>query len=176
MSKLDSIRNLLSKKPDLIWDEKSSKRERLRHQGAYYQSVAIQVAPVEPILVSSEFQKFSENLSRELAKIGPSNITQCYEYAETKHDVIKAATLYYSEASDSAEEKDTTERRIAVTIYPCEVMSQNMGIRSVIEVGHYECPAPCDKFKQCMFKGYWRGPVDSILDTRFPFRGHGASH
>ncbi|NQT71294.1 MAG: hypothetical protein HQ553_00820 [Chloroflexi bacterium] len=173
MSKLDSIRQLLNNKPDLVWNEQSSKREHLRHEGSHYYSIAIQVAPTEPILTSFALKDFSEKLSLELAQIGTTNITECYEYAETKHDVIKTATLYYSEEINLPEEKDTTERRIAVTIYPCEVMSENMGIRGVIEISHYECPNPCEQFKQCTFKGYWRGPVDSILDIRFPFRGSG---
>ena len=175
MSKLDSIRRLLNENPDLVWNEQSSKREHLRHEGSYYYSIAIQVTPIEPILISFGLQKFSESLSKELAIIGTTNITECYEYSETNHDVVKTATLYYSEAIDLSEENDTTERRIAVTIYPCQVMSENMGVRGVIEIRHYECPDPCNQSKECTFKGYWRGAIDSILDIRFPFRGPGIS-
>ena len=167
MSKLESIRQLLNSKPNLVWNEHSAKFERLRHEGSYYYSTAIQVAPIEPILILADLKEFSENLSNELAEIGADNQTECYDYSETKHDVVKTATLYYSE------EIDSIERRIAITIYPCQVMSENMGIRGVIEVKHYECPDPCEQFKECTFKGYWRGPIDSILDIRFPFRGSG---
>lgn len=173
MSKLEDIRQLLTDNPDLVWNEQTTKRERLRHKGSYYYSIAIQVAPKEPIVFSSELQKFSENLIGDLSRIEVSNITKCYEYAETKHDVIKTATVYYSEAISLPGQEDTVERRIAVTIYPCEVMAENMGVRGVIEIRHYECPSPCDKFKECTFKGYWRGAIDSIADVRFPTRGAG---
>ncbi len=173
MSKLDSIRQLLNNNPDLVWNEHSAKHEHLRHEGSYYYSTAIQVAPKEPMLFFAKLKELSDSLTRDLAPIGTTNITECYEYFETKHDVIKTATLYYSEEINLPEEKDTIERRIAVTIYPCEVMSENMGIRGLIEVSHYECPNPCKQFKECTFKGYWRGPIDSILDIRFPLRGSG---
>ena len=166
MSKLDSIRQLLNNKPELVWNEHSAKFERLRQEGSFYYSIAIQVAPKEPILIIADLKEFSEKLSNELAKIGTDNITKCYNYSETKHDVIKTATLYYSE------EIDSVERRIAVTIYPCQVMSENMGIRGVIEVKHYECPDPCEQSKECSFyniqmceNSFFSEPVKSSVEV-----------
>ncbi|MBT4511372.1 MAG: hypothetical protein HOC20_04070 [Chloroflexi bacterium] len=170
MSKLDDIRSFLEDNPELVWDEQSVKREHLRRNGYYY-SISIRVAPKEPIMESELLQEFSKNLVAHLAPIGIDNATKCYEYAETRRDVIKTATLYYSEATATQDEAEVTETRIAVTLFPCEAMSTDLGIRAVIEIGHYECPNPCSQSKDCVFKGYWKGPIDDLgAGGRYPFQ------
>jgi len=170
MSKLDEIRSFLEDNPELVWDEQSVKREHLRHNGYYY-SISIRVAPKDPILESEPLQEFSKGLVTQLAPIGIDNATQCYEYAETRRDVIKTATLYYSETATPQDEAEVTESRIAVTIFPCKAMSMDLGIRAVIEIGHYECPNLCPQSEDCTFKGYWRGPIDDLgAGGRYPFQ------
>ena len=161
---------MLDNNSDLVWNEHSTKREHLRRSGYYY-SISFRVAPKNPILESEPLQEFSKGLAAQLAPIGIDNATQCYEYAETRRDVIKTATLYYSDTAPSRGDLEITESRIAVTIFPCEVMSNDLGIRAAIEVGHYECPNPCGQSEDCAFKGYWRGPIDNIgAGQRFPFQ------
>ncbi|MCL0058594.1 hypothetical protein M1O47_02780 [Dehalococcoidia bacterium] len=60
------------------------------------------------------------------------------------------AALYFSEAAE--EGYDGIERRIVISIFPCQVMVQNLGYRAIIEVGSYECPEPCESARKCAFK------------------------
>lgn len=156
MSKLDAVRTVLREMADVTWDEDSIRRPRLRRDGMY-EAVAINVAPVEPITTSVGLKKFSARLARVLETLDPTNITRCYEYAETYRDVVKMATAYYVEPVEAQE--DISERRIAVTMYPCRTMARHLGVRGVVELRTYECPEPCKLVKTCQFdrkrKGFY---------------------
>lgn len=154
----------MDRNKNLICKIQSVTREHIRQEGLYYQSIAFQIAPLEPILTSEKLQSFSRQIVEKFSSLGPQSVAKCYEYAETKQDVVKLATLYFTEDIAPTEESPATERRISVTVYPCDPMTENMGIRGVINIGHYECPDPCEKSKQCSFAGQWKGPIDSFHD------------
>ena len=152
MSKLEDIRRILNDDPDLVWNEQSVKGEHLRKEGVYYWVVGLQVARREPILHSEALQSFSERLTSALIPVGPVNVTKCYEYAETRRDVIKTATAYFTELIEELGKDQGLERRITVTMYPCQVMAENMGVRATIDLAHYECPNPCEQAQKCTFR------------------------
>jgi hypothetical protein len=154
MSKVERIRRVLDDATGVSWQEQAVKREHLRHEGQYYRLVGIQVWSAEPILKSSELEAFSDDISQLLIPVGPVNITKCYEYAETRRDVIKTAALYFTEKTGESGEENGLESRITVSIYPCREMAENLGIRGTIDIGHYECSAPCQKAGKC---GFWSG-------------------
>ena len=152
MSKLERIRHLLEEGNEISWNEQSVKREHLRLEGVHYWVIGLQVSPVEPILHFEALRNFSERLTSILIPVGPMNVTKCYEYAETKRDVIKTATAYFTESIGEPGKEHGLERRIMVTMYPCQVMAENMGVRGTIDLGHYECPAPCKQAQKCSFR------------------------
>ena len=115
------------------------------------------MAPKEPIVRSEPLQALSEQLTQSLIPIGPLNITKCYEYAEPRRDVIKTASVYFTETIEDIGEDQGLERRITVSIYPCKVMAENMGVRGTIDIRHYECPSPCQKAKDCIFRAAHKG-------------------
>jgi len=154
MSKLDSIRNILSEVENVNWSEHVVKREHLLREGEFYWVVGLQVSPSKTILDSTGLQGFSEQITESLMPVGPVNITKCYAYAESRRDVVKTAALYFTETIEEPGEENGLERRITVSIYPCRVMADNLGIRATIDLGHYECPEPCVKPGKCAF---WSG-------------------
>ncbi len=151
MSKLEEIRRILDRSGDVVWSEQSTRRENLRYAGTYYDMVGLQVASRDPILESITLQEFSERLTGELVPLGPTNVAKCYEYEESRYDVVKTAAVYFTETIDEPGDDYGLERRIAVSIYPCEVMSEDLGVRATVDLSHYECPEPCAQGKQCMF-------------------------
>ena len=151
MSKLEEIKKVLSSNPDIVWNEQSARLPYHRRNGSYY-SVGFRLAPKEPILESQALQNFAKRLIKELFPIGPTNISQCYEFPGVKRKVIKTGTAYYVETIEEPAKERGMERWITVSIYPCQVMAENMGFRSVIEVKRYECPEPCAQVKKCAFK------------------------
>jgi hypothetical protein len=151
MSKLEKIRKVLSSNSDIIWNEQSARLPYHRREGSYY-SVGIRVAPKEPILESQALQRFSEKLINELFPIGPTNISRCYEFPGVKRKVIKTGAVYYVETFEEPTQEKGMERWIAVSIYPCQVMAENLGFRSILEVRRYECPEPCAQAKKCTFR------------------------
>lgn len=157
MSKLESIRRILQAHEGLTFTEMLVKREHLRHEGQYYRVVGLQVAPQDPILKSTDLEAFSDKLTELLMEVGPVNITKCYEYAESRRDVVKTAALYFTETIDDSGDEEGLQRRITVSIYPCRVMAQNLGIRATIDIGHYDCPSPCGKAAKCNFSSSWEG-------------------
>ncbi|MBM3131704.1 MAG: hypothetical protein FJZ95_01560 [Chloroflexi bacterium] len=165
MSKLEDIRRILSENPKIVWNEQTVLRRHLRKSGSF-ESVAVRLAPREPILTSRKLQAFSADLEGALSPIGPTNMTKCYEYAETYRDVIKTATLYFVDpVEDSAE--GATERRVSLTIYPCLTMAEHEGVRGLIEIRHYPCPRPCEEAKKCTFRGYDNDPLSSVRTAWF---------
>ncbi len=152
MNKLESIRQILRETPGVIWNEQLVKREHLRREDEYYWVAGLQVAPFEPILESEALQEFSERLTRALFPVGALNTTKCYEYSESRRDVVKTAAAYFTEVIEEPGEDQGLERRITVTMYPCRVMAENMGVRGTIDMGHYECPDPCKQAKKCAFR------------------------
>ncbi len=161
MSKLDEIRQVLNKDPNLIWNEQSLTSQHLRREGSYC-TVAFSVAPKKPILDFTSLHSFTQKLEAELIPVGPTNRSECYDYAEAYRHVIKTATLYYSEPVNENVE-GFNERRLSVTVYPCEVMAENMGVRGLIEIGYYECPTPCSQKKKCTFRGNSKGRIISDI-------------
>jgi len=157
MSKLERIRQILKETPGVAWSEQFVKREHLRREDECYWVTGLQIAPNPPILDSKALQGFSERLTQSLVPIGPMNITKCYEYSESKRDVVKTATVYFTELIEDAGEDHGLERRITVTFYPCQVMAENMGVRATIELSHYECPEPCKQAKKCAFRAQHGG-------------------
>ncbi len=151
-SKLESIRQILAETSGVNWDEQLIKREHLRREDEYYWVAGLQVFPQESILTSEELQGFSDRLTQVLVPVGPMNITKCYEYSESKRDVVKTATVYFTETIGDVGEDQGLERRITVTFYPCRIMAENMGVRATIEMGHYECDEPCNQSKKCAFR------------------------
>ncbi len=152
MSKLESIRQIIKESQGVIWDEQTVKREHLRREGEYYWVVGLQVFPQEPILNSSNLEVFSDRLTQSIIPVGPMNITKCYEYAETRRDVIKTATAYFIESIEEPGEERGLERRITVSMYPCQAMAKEMGVRGTIDVGHFECPSLCKQASKCGFR------------------------
>ncbi len=157
MSKLEKIRQILKETPGVDWNEQSVRREHLRREGEYYWVMGLQVAPFEPILKSRDLQDFSERLTRALAPVGAMNITRCYEYSESRRDVVKTAAIYFTEVIGESGEDHGLERRITVSMYPCQIMAENMGVRGTIDMGHYDCPNPCKEAKNCAFKSRGEG-------------------
>ncbi|MDY6911717.1 MAG: hypothetical protein SVM79_05090 [Chloroflexota bacterium] len=151
MSKLEDIKELLRSNPDLAWNEQTTRRPYLRADGTYY-SHAFRVAPKEPILTSKKLQSFSKYLTELLKPIGPTNITMCYEYPGPKRSVIKTSTVYYVETIEDEGKDRGKERRLTVSIYPCQTMAENMGIRGLIDIKRYLCPELCKQSKKCTFK------------------------
>jgi len=157
MSKLENIKRSLQKHGGVNWIEQSARREHLRREGEYYWMVGLQVVPKKQILDSENLQRFSKRIIDTLSPIAPVNISQCYEYAESRRDVIKTAAVYFTEAIEEPGEDQGSERRIAVSVYPCRVMAENMGIRGTIDMGHFECPDPCSQAKNCAFRARFEG-------------------
>ena len=152
MNKLENIRQILKETSRVTWNEQMVKREHLRREGEYYWVVGMQVAPEKPILQPDDLQSFSEDLTKSLIPVGPVNITKCYGYAETRRDVIKTATAYFTELIDEPGEEQGLERRIMLSMYPCRVMAQTLGVRGTIDLGHYECSSPCKQAPKCSFR------------------------
>ncbi len=157
MSKLEKIRQILEETPGVTWVEQSTRREHLRREGEYYWVVGLQAASAEPILESKALEDFSGRLTRALVPAGAMNITRCYEYSESRYDVVKTAAIYFTEVIEEPGEDQGLERRITVTMYPCRVMAENMGVRGTIDMGHYDCPHPCAQAKKCAFKSRSEG-------------------
>ncbi|MFO8101816.1 MAG: hypothetical protein R6U37_06605 [Dehalococcoidia bacterium] len=152
MSKLEKIRQILKGMPGVNWTEQAAKREHLRREGEFYRVVGLQVAPAAPILEAKALRDFSERITQALVPVGVANLSRCYEYSESRRDVVKTAALYFTEIIEEPGDDEGLERRITVTVYPCRVMAENMGVRGTIELGHYECPEPCAQAKKCSFK------------------------
>lgn len=165
MSKLEDIRRKLSENPEIVWNEQTIRRRHLRREG-WYEAVAFRTAPEVPILTSKRLQAFSADVMKLLLPIGPTNVSKCYEYAEAYRDVIKTAALYFVEPIEGSPD-GPTERRISVTVYPCTVMAEHQGVRGLIEIRHYPCPAPCAEARKCTFRGYDNDPLSSVRTAFF---------
>ncbi len=156
MSKLEDMKRTLGKELGLHLSEQAVKREHLKREGEFHWSAGLQVAPQEPVLRAVDLRGFSERTAGALMKFKPTNMSKCYQYAESRRDVVKTATLYFTEKMDEPGD-DAYERRIMVTIYPCRVMAEDMGGRGTIELHHYDCPSPCAQEKKCEYKSGSKG-------------------
>jgi len=148
MNKLEAIKKMLTAKSNIAWMEEMAQLPYHRSRPGYYYSHGIRIAPKDPILDVPSLLKFSESLIQELIPVGPSSISHCYVFPG-KRPTIKLGTLYFL---DLGEEKNDVESKLAVSIYPCETMSINIGYRGIIEIGGYECPQPCHVARKCSFK------------------------
>ena len=152
MSKLEEIKQILGANPEITWNEQSARRRYLRSREGSYYSVGLQVAPKKPLLQVNSLQRFTENLIKELIPTGPSSISRCYQFPAVKRQIVRIGTLYYSEVINDPEEQKEIERRITVSIYPCQMMAKTMGFRAQIELGGYECPEPCEFARRCIYR------------------------
>lgn len=152
MTKLENIKQFLADTGEVTWDEQSAKREHLRKEGEFYWVTGLQVAPGSPIPDSEGLQRFSRRIVEALMPLDPSNVSQCYEYAETRRDVVKTAALYFTELIETDGSVHGLENRIAVGIYPCRMTAEALGIRATIDLGHFPCPHPCEKARTCEFR------------------------
>lgn len=152
VSRIDELRRILDTQDELDRDELSIRREHVRHEGLYRHLDSLKVFPRIPVLTSQGLQSLSEQVTSLLMPLKPVNVTKCYEYAETRRDVVKTASLYFTETIIEPGEDEGLERRITVTVFPCRSMAQGLGDRATIDLSHYECPEPCAKAKQCEFR------------------------
>lgn len=160
MSKLEDIRRVLAADPEITWEGEDIRLPYHRLRSGDYRSVGFRVAPKKPILGAPVLRKFSAELIRQLIPVGPNSVSWCSIFAARKV-AIRLAALYFSEASEG--ESDSRERRIVVSIFPCQVMAQNVGYRAIIEVGDYECPEPCEFASSCTFKASRRKMLSKLL-------------
>jgi len=152
VSTLEQIEKVLNADSDITWNEQSARLPYHRSREGSYYSVGLRVAPREPIPNERGLEQFTAKLMEKLIPIGPSSVSRCYNFPGVKRTIVRIGTLYYSEMiAGSAEQKDM-ERWITVSIFPCQVMAENMGFRGLIELKRYECPDPCKIAKNCAYK------------------------
>lgn len=152
VSRIEELRRILDAQDDLDRDELSVRREHVRQEGLYHRLDSIKVFPCAPVCTSQGLQSFAERVTALLLPVKPLNVTRCYEYAETRRDVVKTASLYFTETISEPGEDEGLERRITVTVFPCRAMALDLGDRATIDLSHYECPEPCAEAKQCEFR------------------------
>lgn len=160
MSKLEDIRTVLAEDPEITWEGEDIRLPYHGLRSGYYCSVGFRVAPQKPILGASGLRKFSAELIRQLIPVGPNSVSWCSIFA-ARRVAIRIAALYFSEAAEQG--CDSMEKRIVVSIFPCQVMARNMGYRAIIEVGGYECPEPCEFASRCIFKASRRKMLSKLL-------------
>ena len=146
MNKLESVKRILRAKSDIAWMEEEAQLPYHRFRSGYYWFNGIRIAPKDPLLDIPSLMEFSQGLIRELIPIGPVSVSHCYVFPARRR-AIRLGTLYFLE-----EGQNDMESKLAVSIYPCETMSINVGYRGIIELGGYECPEPCSKARKCIFK------------------------
>lgn len=153
MSKLETVKQIIMAS-GLSYVEEATQLLQPRHSSTYYRSFGFRVAPKKPVLTAQSLRKLSDELVRQLIPAGPSSISWCSIFAG-KRESIRVSALYFSEpATDTS---TGIEIRIRVSIFPCQVMAQNVGYRAMIEIGGYECPEPCEFASKCTFKvSKWR--------------------
>ena len=146
MNKLETIKKILGEKSDIAWMEEKAELPHHRSRSGYYYFHGIRIAPKDPLLDAPSLVKFSKSLIQELIGVGPSSVSHCYIFPARRR-AIRLGTLYFLE-----EGLNDVESRLAVSIYPCETMSKDVGYRAIIEIGDYECPEPCSRARRCSFK------------------------
>jgi hypothetical protein len=146
VNKLERVKEVLEAKSDIAWMEEEAELPYHRSRSGYYWFNGIRIAPKDPLLDVSSLMKFSQDLIRELIPIEPASISHCYLFP-ARRPAIRLGTLYFLE-----ETQNDMESKLAVSIYPCETMSKDVGYRAIIEIGGYECPEPCNKARKCRFK------------------------
>ncbi len=150
MSKLEVIKEVLAANPEVTWEEEGIQLAYHRLRSGYYYSTGLRVAPRKPILRVAPLRQFSAELVRQLIPLGPTSVSWCYIFPG-RREAVRLAALYFQDMQNNLE---TT---IKVSIYPCQVMAQNVGYRAIIELGGYECPEPCEFAPKCIFRvSKWR--------------------
>ena len=152
MNKLDEIKKVLNENPDITWNEQSALLPYRRSRKGSYCSVGFRIAPKEPIPNERGLKYFTAELMDRLIPIGPSSVSRCYDFPGVKRQIVRIGTLYYFEMVEDPAEPNGMERWITLSIYPCQVMAENLGFRGLIELKRYECPDPCKVAKSCAYK------------------------
>ena len=149
MSKLEAIKQILATNSGITWEEEIIQSPFHRSGSGYYRAYGFRLAPEKPILTVQGLRKFSEELLRQMAPIGPNSVSWCSIFSG-KRESVRMAALYFSETSQDT--PDGIETKIKVSVFPCRMMAHNVGYRGIIELGGYECPNPCELASKCTFK------------------------
>lgn len=160
MSKLEVIRTMLEKNPEITWEAEEIRLPYHRSRSGDYCSLGFRVAPKKPTPTIPGLRQFAAELAQQFISIGPVSVSHCNIFLGRKA-AVRMAALYFSEAA--AEGYDSTDKQLVVAIYPCQVMAQNLGYRAIIEVGSYECPEPCESARKCDFKASRRKLLTRFL-------------